>query len=414
MMSSPGHRHRRGSVYIVVLGTALVVTVIGLSALLAVRVQRQGAQGEDDLAEAAFYAQSAVEMSLFRIQQTPKWRQSFPDGVWAAGQPIGDGTWSLEVTDPDDGDLANSPADSIVMTGIGEKGQARHMVEVTLTAVPDPLDALGTCLHAGSSITVALTKSLTLNGAPLSSNDTIYNYGFIFGNVEAADVWNLGVISGTVTEPAPAKALPDPSTVNDYIAKATAIPFPDKIEKQVLAPGYNPWGATDPDGLYFIAVSTKDLVIKKSRIYGTLVVQCSGGNKVVLDDSVFLHNYRSDYPVLIVDGDLELLYLSDKSNLSESACGTNFNPIGAPYGGATDSDMLDDYPNEIQGLVHVTGTLQFEQTARVRGAIICEGSVICAGDNEIVHDPQLLDNPPEGYFNYTMQVKPGSWKQVVD
>jgi len=76
---------------------------------------------------------------------------------------------------------------------------------------------------------------------------------------------------------------------------------------------------------------------------------------------------------------------------------------------------VDTYPNEVRGLVHVTGTLTMQQTARVRGAVICESAVTCGGTNQIVHNPDLYENPPEGYVEpVVMRISPGSWCQVVD
>jgi hypothetical protein len=75
----------------------------------------------------------------------------------------------------------------------------------------------------------------------------------------------------------------------------------------------------------------------------------------------------------------------------------------------------DTYPNEIQGLVHVTGALLLRGTARVRGVVICEGAVVAEENNEIVYDADLYANPPVGYtMPPRMVVAQGSWQQVVD
>jgi Tfp pilus assembly protein PilX len=76
-----GAQLRRGSVYLIVLATSMMVTVIGLSALFAVRVQRRNAEITQDRAEALLCAQSAVELGLLKIQN-PNWRDSEPNGIW--------------------------------------------------------------------------------------------------------------------------------------------------------------------------------------------------------------------------------------------------------------------------------------------------------------------------------------------
>ena len=133
-MSEP-NRRRRGSVYVVVLGVAMIVTVIGLSALVAVRIERRSLAGGTDFAQARLYALSAIEMGFFWIRDDPAWRDNRPSGVWVADQPIGNGTFTLEVIDPDDNNLKAEPNDFIVLTGTGLLGDARFKLQVTV--VPD-------------------------------------------------------------------------------------------------------------------------------------------------------------------------------------------------------------------------------------------------------------------------------------
>jgi hypothetical protein len=192
------------------------------------------------------------------------------------------------------------------------------------------------------------------------------------------------------------------------------LPYSGSFDKDVLTPLCNTYGGgTAPDGLYYIDTLGNDLTIKGTRIHGTLVVDAVG-KRVILDDAVFLRNYQADYPVLIVNGDLEVKHKSASKPLSESAWGTNFNPPGAPYQGGTDADQLDTYPNEVRGLVHATGNLKMDQTACVRGVVLCGGGVVCKNDHELVHDPSIAANPPDGYGTEgTMEVDPTSCRREV-
>ena len=114
-----------------------------------------------------------------------------------------------------------------------------------------------------------------------------------------------------------------------------------------------------------------------------------------------------------------LQYTTSGTPLSEPLLAVNFNPPAAPYQGIGDTDLLDQYPSEIQGLVHVTGTLELNQDALVRGAVICESTALadavkCTNAKSIVYTPSLLSNPPQGYTTgVKMQPQSGSWKQVV-
>jgi hypothetical protein len=409
---------RRGVAYLIVLAVTMIVATLGMGALLAIRAQARTTNLMGDIAEARLYALSAIELGRLWISKDVHWRSNRTNGVWVSNQPIGSGSFSLEVTDPIDGNLANRPHDPLVMKATAVKGQAQQVLQVTLVASPTPLPALAYPLHTGGQIHVNAGRRLTAKLATVSTNGDLRNDGTITGNVEALTVSNRGNVNGTVTWGVAAKAFPASTVPEMYASLGTLIIPGSTIDKRVLGPGYNPWGATNADGVYVIRTSS-DLTIKNTRIYGTLVVICPG-NKVTLDGQVLLQPARADYPALIVNGNVVLQYTSTNTPLSESDQGTNYNPTGAAYLGASDGDHVDQYPSEIQGLLHVTGTLEVQQDSLVRGAVLCESTagtdaVRYSQDAEIVYDPNLYTNPPQGYTTEVKMVpQSGSWQQVVN
>ncbi len=411
MLSTPRHC-RRGSAYVAILGAATIVTVIGLSALLAARVRTRSANWVNDIIKARTYAQAGLQWAFLHISQDPDWRTTFPNGQWVNKQGIDDGSFSVWVTDPNDGDLGDSPEDPVLVKAAGYKGGARQLIQAELVPDTQPLEALNTCLHAAGQVEIKGGKTLTAADAPVSTNANLRNDGFLVGAVEAATRTGGGVVTGTVTVPAPAKGLPYGNVFEMYRSIATAVPDPGTIDKQLLTPGNNPWGFTHPDGVYYIDTGGSDLTIKDSRIHGTLVVKCPG-KKVVLDSRVLLHNYRDNYPVLIVDGNVEIRLKSATETLEEDQS-RNMNPPGSPYEGHSDFDNWDQYPCEVRGLVHVKGNLELEETARVRGVILCEGAVICDDNTRIIHNPDYYKTPPMGYIEVErMRISPGSIQQVM-
>jgi len=413
------HYRRRGSLYVAVLGCAMAVTVIGVAALTALRVERRFAEGTADFAQARLHALSAVEMGLHTIANDPDWRTNNPNGVWETDRPIGSGTYTLEGVDFDDGDLTDFDTEPVVLTGTGWQGDARYKLQVTVVAKLDPLEVLSTCLHAAGEVHVKGGDSITVTDAPLSTNGNLRNDEIVYGDVHAATQSGGGTVTGVATIPAPQKDLPDPTVFDMYKSIATVTPIaPPDLNENVIGPGYTPWGVTNPDGVYYIDMAGHDLHIEKSRILGTLVIDCPG-HKLELRDPVFIQPYRSDYPALIVNGDVEFKYKSDETVLSESDSEVNYNLPGVPYESVTDDDQLDTYPNDVRGLVHVFGTIDFMESARVRGVVIGESTgtdaVVCDKDNEIVHDPNLYANPPIGYTKPpSMVISQGTWRQVVD
>ena len=122
--------------YVYFLSAMMLISVIGLSALMATRIQVRSGEGTSDSTTARFYAQSAIELGLAMIQQDSTWRSSLGSGAWFTDQPIGAGTMSLESAIISDAD-GNSRNDPVVLIGTGVHGQATHRIQVTLGTLSD-------------------------------------------------------------------------------------------------------------------------------------------------------------------------------------------------------------------------------------------------------------------------------------
>jgi hypothetical protein len=136
---------------------------------------------------------------------------------------------------------------------------------------------------------------------------------------------------------------------------------------------------------------------------------------VTIQDSAFLQPGQDDQPALLINGDAEVTLGGSSSPLSEIALGVNYNRAGAPFQGDEDADTVDEYPNEVRGLIHVTGTLKLMAGSQVRGVVVVGGAVTVVGDSTITWDPLVRQNVTLGYANNAlMKVLPGSWKRIVD
>ncbi len=127
---------RRAVAYIYFLSATLLVSVIGLSALMYSRIQRRSAQDGNNALVARFYAQSALELGLTQINLDPDWRTTFSSGTWFADMPLGRGTFSLDVSILNDGD-ANPNNNSVLFVGTGVCDQSTHKIEITLVSLSD-------------------------------------------------------------------------------------------------------------------------------------------------------------------------------------------------------------------------------------------------------------------------------------
>ncbi|HEY7086727.1 MAG TPA: hypothetical protein VH518_01480 [Tepidisphaeraceae bacterium] len=410
-------RHRRrGAVYLAVLAVCLIVITLGIGGILAARVQARASDGGGDMAEARLAALSGMELARFWMAQDPNWRTTRGNGNWTTNLPTGNGaTVSIDLADPIDGDLTNHPHDPVTVTTTGQKGQARQVLQVTLSARPVPLAVLRFALHTGGLLRVDSPYRIRVGSATASTNGQLRNDSTIEGNAVCQSLISSGIVCGTLQTGVAPRPLPDSSVPETYASLGTLInPGTTTIDGQVLAPGRNPWGTPDPDGVYVIR-SSSDLTIRNTRINGTLVI-IAPSNTVTIDSQVFFHPARADYPTLIVNGSVNLNYTSSGNSLSEATTGINFNPPDAPYNGFGDADLADSYPSEIWGLVHITGQINVSRPGIIRGAMICESQFRAQNaDLQVVYDPALYTNPPQ-YYTTGVQMVPlaGSFKQIVN
>lgn len=141
---------RRAAMYIAVLGSVMVVTVIGLSAIWLARIERMANSGLDNLAAARFCAQNGIEFGFHQIATDINWRTNRGAGAWANLTTFNDCTFTLEVAFKSDGDAdpGNNPA---VLTCTGLVGDARHKMQVTVEEQGGGYAAApGSWLHIGT------------------------------------------------------------------------------------------------------------------------------------------------------------------------------------------------------------------------------------------------------------------------
>jgi hypothetical protein len=425
MLEGMRGQRRRGSIYVALLGTALIVAVIGLSALSAVRVRRAGAQGTNDLAVARFCAQSAIEMGFHWIESDPAWRDNRPNGVWAADRPIGDGTFTLEGTDPDGLPLNNSEYDPLVLTGTGVKGGARYKLQVRLLPQGGALTCLEVSLHANNDL---IFETATVNGNQIiSANNTVTATGSnIYVDVEAVNAISGGSYWGTQTPGITPRTMPDPATVfDDYIANGTPINYSDlptpngygEIVDVVISPNSNPYGTqqTNAQGIYVISCMGSNIGIERCRIVGTLVLLNAGASSAIMGE-VNWQPAVSNYPALLVGGSLRV-QMNGSGLLQESVAGVNYNPPGTPYLGSSDLDINDSYPSVIKGLAYISGDVLMQASPVFEGVVVVGNtlSTMSSPALDLTYQPTFRDNPPPGFGGQPVMIlAPASWRQVVD
>ncbi len=418
-----GRNRAAGVAYVAILAVAAIVITIGVAGIAASRAQSRAADLSSDIAEARLYAQSAIDTARTIIAADPLWRSNRSNGNWITNQAIGNGSFTLNVTNPT-GSLNASPPAAVTVTGTGTKGSAVQKIQVTLSPVVTPVGALGFALFSGGAGTYT-SCNMTPAGVAVGSNAAITMSGCdVYPDVAAA-LTAAGVLTtfhGTTTSLAPVRSLPASTAFTDYNNKGNDISVGSlpsssggnpNISNFLLSPSSNPFGGgSSSNGIYIIDCQGKTITISNCRIVGTLILKNPGTGSSI-QGSVNWSPSTSNLPCLMVQGNITISLSS--AALSEATINTNLNPSGTPYpysSGTTNNTTTDSYPSTIAGLIYVTGNLSISNSPTL-GPTIAGGTVTAAGNVTFAYNPIYYNNPPSGFYTATMPVLSGSLKQVV-
>src|SRR6478736_6304601 len=88
---------RDGGVYIAVLGSAMIVALLGMCALIGQRIENRLVVASTDIRQAQQNANAAVELALLAMKQDTNWRTTYANGNWFTGRNTGIGTCTANV-----------------------------------------------------------------------------------------------------------------------------------------------------------------------------------------------------------------------------------------------------------------------------------------------------------------------------
>jgi len=428
LFGSRGRGSRRGGIYIVVMGVAMIVSIIGIASIHIVRLETRNALAVEEMSRAQLAAMSGIEYAVMRLKSDPDWRDNFVSGQWVThnaegeswGQMAGTGQFQFRLTD-EDGDLSDSITDAVTLRSVGFAGTSSSVLEVALQPTGQGLSSLSASLHSAGDI---YAEDPIRTDQTVSSNGNIdVTSSYIYGEPDYA-AQAVGTITGSVYNAdkkpnmSPALDMPTINTALEYYeSRGTHIAYSQvpagHIQNVVISPGNNPYstGNTNSEGIYVIDCQGNDLHIRDSRINGTLVL-LNAGSGTRLEGDMSWEPAASNLPALLVQGDLRMDW-SAPLGLSESSLNINFNPVGSPYEGEADNDQNDSYPGDLKGFVYISGNLDVKQDAKISGILVVGGTVIVNDDLNLNYNIDLYNNAPPGFAaGNAVSIVPGSWKRV--
>ncbi|RMF75784.1 MAG: hypothetical protein D6744_13065, partial [Planctomycetota bacterium] len=174
--------------YIVVLFSATIVTIIGLSALTAARIEFRQSQTSQETAIARSLAQSAIEAAAVAIGNDASWRTNMSHNTWTPETPLGIGTISWKLVDEVNGSLTADTTAPVRIYGRGAVGQTVRMYSVlvdfpknepiALVSNPDFDSGIsGWTGESGVTVSHETSNPYSGTGALLVSNRWVSNYG---------------------------------------------------------------------------------------------------------------------------------------------------------------------------------------------------------------------------------------------
>jgi len=375
---------RKGSIYILVLATTLVLVIItvGLSRFL-IRV-RQSARTNRQIEQAQLQAQLGLRHALWATYNNDNWRSILPNGAWLTNIAVGQAVYSVTGADLDDGDLADNPTEPVTLQCSATVGDVTRTLQVE--ARSSRMEFLDYEAVAGTLVTI--DNSAVIQGDVASNGDITKNGldTMIYGDARAAgqisDTYN---IFGHIYESADPLDLPAGQSVYDFYAPlATVIPYQSEIFGQLISPTHNPFGPANADGVYLIDCGGKRIIIKQCRIIGTLIL-LNPKNTSAVEISVNMQPARNDYPALIIQGgEFEFKIESD---ISEAELNTDLSLSGETgYGTKTDT-----YEGEIRGMIFSTRPLTLSQITKVYGLVVSMDTLTIRDNTLIAPDPLAAD-----------------------
>lgn len=386
-------RHRHGTIYIAVLGVALIVGVFAAAAMQIARIELHHAVSADEMARARLAAQSGIEYAISVINGNSDWRTKYTsDDLPTARSLTGTEVFTFTLAD-DDGDLTDYEQDWVTLRSVGTSGTATSIAEVRLQPTGEGLSCLGSSLHSDGILTVAST-TLTTNQRISANNNINAATGTVQGNAAST-----GTISGIILgQPSPnfspAWEMPDPDDVFAYYeVYGTQIPV-GSLVGEVLSPVLNTYsGETNhPHGIYVMDCQGLPITLMNCRIEGTLVL-LNAGPGTEISNRMSVAPAIPNFPVLMVQGSLAMDW-DYTSTLS------------IPHG---------TWPGGMKGLVYVKENFFVRnKTSGVDGVVIVGGTVNVTSPFTLTDDRKFQSNPPPGFTSGSkMKIVPGTWKRVA-
>lgn len=425
----------RGGVYVIVMMTVLVVTLMGIASVSILRVEDSAADERADARKARTHAGGAIELGVEQMSQSDEWfGRDGVSGWWFEGVSFASGDLSMHASVSEESDGAKL----VRVTGRGRVGDASQLAEAWFLAREQGVSSLSAAVYAGEDI-IFDQAQFRSDGQVRSGGDIDADSAQVNAGVGAAGQISGATYLGETRSGAGKLTLPPSTTVQAWADTGTQIPYEQipsgTIDGVYMGREFNPYtGEEDPRGVYVVECEGQDLVIRDSWIRGTLVIL--DARRVVVDQSVRWEPDQSGGPIMLVSA-------------QETRIGLRTEPVelevdGLDLLGDEEMDGLDaynamvsvdaiehtgvDFDHDLllleiditaqpglRGLVYLNSpSSRVDERTTLDGALLASGMLEFGGTVEVRHDQTLYTSPTTGFSDgVTMEFVEGSWRRVL-
>lgn len=423
------HGRRQAFLYVAVLFTTLIVMVSVTAALTISTSNLRGETDRSSRGQALRFAESEIHRQASMMRTSSLWRSTATNNVFSAWHPITangiDVTGSSLVRHrfyDSDGLLADDLTDSVELTVHAKVGRSEAAITVQLESDPAPLNLLRYSVTAADDMRFESGGALSCERPVQVFDDCKTDTWGILTTPQLACSGDLqmtlrgDLVGSSVT-------LPGYDVVAKYIALGTELPLgsiPQSdgdlvIQDQLLSPTANPFGVTDPAGIYWLDAGGRDVIISDCRFDATLSIQNAG--QVEIRGGI-VWNYPTN-PDVILATNAPIRFTGVEATLDEAVRGRNFNPASSPYRQSLSNNTATDlYPTELQGVVYSSDDFRLDPlisntSLHVTGAIVAK-DVRIDGYVTVTQLDELLSVPPPGLSDPTpMRFVRGTFRRVA-
>ncbi len=362
--------------------------------------------------EAQLLTEAGVEWAAYYFQNIPDWRERFVSGTSRVLHLPGGRQFEVIVSDAD-GDFTDDDTDPAKLAVNARYNGAKQHVRGLMT--PRTHEALDYVVYMSETLELSrdfrvtgdLHASLSVNSLPEPANVEVKRITTASHDSIPSSQYPNGLFEAPSGEPAPS---PDGTfwsrngtaveTVNDRGARL--------VENVILTPEVNSQGVANPQGIYHINGTGRELVLRNIYVRGTLVIHGMRNRTVTFEEGLVLHGIAQDRPTLLITDHASNVVFASSASLLETQDKAEIDFNG-------DGDTADTIASEFHGILWTDASqLTINSDSVTYEGCIIGNRLVAIGNSQFVYDEGVAAQLIQGFTDGKLHIERGSLYTVSD